>query len=187
MNPVDYPVFCPFAPRRFRILVSVLAQQSAFAFGVLSDPYAFHRPTGSKEGVDDVIDVATQADMDAGYLREVQMPAVDCGICPFFGGHLPKKEDRGHSTKEGTSSSDKSETMGSQPTEQKNAKTDSPGEIVNLQQDWGKEPMTRPDEPTKSNLQPATPQSESKPSMQQAGSKPDQSDEAGTERLHSTV
>ncbi|MCO5598901.1 hypothetical protein L7F22_053000 [Adiantum nelumboides] len=47
--------------------------------------------------------------------------------------------------------------------------------------------VTRPDEPTKSNLQPATPQSESKPSMQQAGSKPDQSDEAGTERLHSTV
>ncbi|MCO5601816.1 hypothetical protein L7F22_055941 [Adiantum nelumboides] len=46
MNPVDYPVFCPFAPRCFRILVSVLAQQSAFAFGVLSDPYAFHRPTG---------------------------------------------------------------------------------------------------------------------------------------------
>ncbi len=34
------------------------------AVWVLSDLYAFHRPTGSKEGVDDVIDVATQADMD---------------------------------------------------------------------------------------------------------------------------
>ncbi|MCO5602106.1 hypothetical protein L7F22_056234 [Adiantum nelumboides] len=89
--------------------------------------------------------------------------------------HLPKKDDQGHSTKEGTSSSDKSETMSLQPTEQKNEKTDSPSLV------------TRPDEPTKSNLQPATPQSESKPSMQQAGSKPDQSDEAGTERLHSTV
>ncbi|MCO5558329.1 hypothetical protein L7F22_036495 [Adiantum nelumboides] len=40
--------------------------------------------------------------------------------------HLPKKDDQGHSTKEGTSSSDKSETMSLQPTEQKNEKTDSP-------------------------------------------------------------
>ncbi|KAG5569022.1 hypothetical protein H5410_063982 [Solanum commersonii] len=36
----------PFAPS-FRLSVSVSAQQSAFAVGVLSDLYAFHRSTGN--------------------------------------------------------------------------------------------------------------------------------------------
>ncbi|KAK5769822.1 hypothetical protein PVK06_049995 [Gossypium arboreum] len=37
----------PFAPPSFRLSVSVSAQQSAFAVGVLSDLYAFHRSTGN--------------------------------------------------------------------------------------------------------------------------------------------
>ncbi|KAH7421362.1 hypothetical protein KP509_13G053500, partial [Ceratopteris richardii] len=40
---VSNPIYSP----SFRLSVSVSAQQSAFAFGVLSDLYAFHRSTGN--------------------------------------------------------------------------------------------------------------------------------------------
>lgn len=66
-------------------------------------------------------------------------------------GHSPKEEDRGHSTKEGTSSSDKSGTMASQPTEQRaqalnKGEIDSPSKIrqrngdADSPQDKGSEP-----------------------------------------------